>query len=164
MYNHFIELKPGFHAEAGCKFHAFVKDYCNDDHPDNHDCHIPWEEYQTVPVGEKSPDYDIINQLKNLNFEKPNLQLKIYPNPSNHIIKVLANIIGYNDKCPILLKFYTIDGKLVKNINISNGIEAEININDISSGYYLIASSAEFINKNNKLINLSYSDIIIIEN
>ncbi len=88
MYNHFIELKPGFHAESGCKFHAFIKDYCNDDHPEYHDCHIPWEEYQTVPLGSKSQDYDVINQLKNLNFSKPYLQLKIYPNPFSNYVKI----------------------------------------------------------------------------
>ncbi len=49
MKEHIIRLKPGFHAESGSTFHAFVKDYYEDGQQTK-PCTIPWEEEVTSSI------------------------------------------------------------------------------------------------------------------
>jgi len=72
-------------------------------------------------------------------------------------------IIRYDNDCPIIIKLYTINGKLVKTIKLNNGMVKSFDINDIKSGTYLVAGISEFTNERGISTNVSDSEIIIIE-
>ena len=72
-------------------------------------------------------------------------------------------IIGYDNDCPINIKFYTINGKLIKSVTVNNGAESFINISDIKSGTYLVAGISEFTNERGISTSVSDSELIIIE-
>ena len=68
--------------------------------------------------------------------ETDHQQFAIYPNPANDVLK----IINISDNQ--LVTIYSIDGKIIKRIEVSD--EAEINISDLQSGLYIIGVGNEF--------------------
>ena len=65
-----------------------------------------------------------------------NQHLTIYPNPVKDIL-IISNIPDNQ-----LVTIYSIDGKVIKRINVSNN--AEINISDLQAGIYIIGVGNEF--------------------
>ena len=158
MYDHQIHLTNGFHAEYGCEFHAYVKTECEET-----ECQIPWEDYGFAKAVANNENEDIVYLLRNKNYDNTKLQLTIYPNPSSQKISILAKIGDYGNQCPINIKLYTFSGEIIRNVTVSNGVESNIDVEEISSGAYLIAAESEFINDNGKSVSISASEIIIIE-
>ena len=68
--------------------------------------------------------------------ETDNQQLAIYPNPVNDIVKI-SNISDNQ-----LVTIYSVDGKIIKKISISD--EAEINVSELQPGLYIIGVGNEF--------------------
>ena len=68
--------------------------------------------------------------------EVENQQFTIYPNPAKDVLKI--NNLSDNQCVTI----HSIDGKMVKRIEIST--EAEINISDLRPGLYIIGVGNEF--------------------
>lgn len=68
--------------------------------------------------------------------EIENQHLAIYPNPATDVLKILNT--SENKSVTI----YSIDGKVVKRIEVSE--EAEINVSDLNSGLYIIGVGNEF--------------------
>ena len=68
--------------------------------------------------------------------ETENQQLSIYPNPVKEILRI-TNIPDNHS-----VTIYSIDGKAVKKIEVSES--AEINVSDLKSGLYIIGVGNEF--------------------
>ena len=68
--------------------------------------------------------------------EIENQHLTIYPNPATDVLKIL-NTSEYQS-----VTIYSIDGKVVKRIEVSN--EADINVSDLNTGLYIIGVGNEF--------------------
>ena len=68
--------------------------------------------------------------------EIENQHLTIYPNPATDVLKIL-NTSEYQS-----VTIYSIDGKVVKRIEVSN--EADINVSDLNAGLYIIGVGNEF--------------------
>ena len=68
--------------------------------------------------------------------EVENQQFAIYPNPATDVLKIL-NTSGNQS-----VTIYSIDGKVVKRIEVSD--EAEINVSDLKAGLYIIGVGNEF--------------------
>ena len=68
--------------------------------------------------------------------ETDNQQLAIYPNPVNDIVKI-SNVSDNQ-----LVTIYSVDGKIIKKISISD--EAEINVSELQPGLYIIGVGNEF--------------------
>ena len=68
--------------------------------------------------------------------EIENQHLTIYPNPATDVLKIL-NTSEYQS-----VTIYSIDGKVVKRIEVSN--EADINVSDLNAGLFIIGVGNEF--------------------
>lgn len=68
--------------------------------------------------------------------EVDNQQLTIYPNPANDVLKII------NTSDNQIVTIYSVDGKIIKKVNVSG--EAEINISELQAGLYLISIGNEF--------------------
>lgn len=68
--------------------------------------------------------------------EIENQHLTIYPNPATDVLKI-SNTSEYQS-----VTIYSIDGKVVKRIEVSN--EADINVSDLNAGLYIIGVGNEF--------------------
>ena len=68
--------------------------------------------------------------------EIENQHLTIYPNPATDVLKII-NTSEYQS-----VTIYSIDGKVVKRIEVSN--EADINVSDLNAGLYIIGVGNEF--------------------
>lgn len=68
--------------------------------------------------------------------EIENQHLTIYPNPATDVLKI-SNTSEYQS-----VTIYSIDGKVVKRIEVSN--EAEINVSELQTGLYIIGAGNEF--------------------
>ena len=68
--------------------------------------------------------------------EIENQHLAIYPNPVSDVLKIINT--SENQSVTI----YSIDGKVVKRIEVSE--EAEINVSDLNAGLYIIGVGNEF--------------------
>lgn len=67
--------------------------------------------------------------------EIENQQFAIYPNPAKDLIHVVT-------PHATSVQIYTIDGKIVKSVEVSE--DATINISDMNSGLYIIGAGNEF--------------------
>ena len=150
MYNHKINFQPGFHAESGSNFHAYINTGCN----------IPWEEYRTVKI---SVNDEKIKSIPKNKISKGNLKLFISPNPSSGSISLSTKISAYDKTCPVNIKFYSFNGKVVKEFTLNNGEKTETNAEGIASGSYLISAETEYINTKGDPVRLKATEIIVIE-
>ncbi len=64
-------------------------------------------------------------------------QFKLYPNPANGFVKIES------ENSIEIIHIYSIDGKLVRNINGKNGRFQELNLSNLERGMYLVALNSE---------------------
>ena len=90
---------------------------------------------ETVSVNLSEIRKAYFTALQDVN-EVENQQLSIYPNPAKDIL--IINNIYDNQEVTI----YSIDGKVIKRINVSG--ETSINISDLHSGMYIVSAGNMF--------------------
>jgi len=80
------------------------------------------------------------------NIIKLDKQVKIYPNPATDKVTIV-NSYGQ----PFIIKIYDLGGKVVKVMNLASD-KIQINVQDLSTGVYIIELSSEKKNMQEKLI------------
>jgi serine protease AprX len=73
-----VRLTPGFHAEPGTRFHAFI-----------HPCDAPGNSFHPKAMQAGAPEAEIENESVYVGME-------LYPNPANGSFTVRANFISEN--------------------------------------------------------------------
>ena len=72
-----------------------------------------------------------ILSIENLNKNKSQFNISIFPNPSSENIKITSNQNKFE------LSLYSVVGKIVKTQTINNG-KADINISNLEKGIYIL--------------------------
>jgi hypothetical protein len=72
-------------------------------------------------------------------------KFSVFPNPFSDVV----NIIGVNETQTVNYQLFTIDGKLIKNGMLDH---AQVNLNDLSKGMYLLQLSSEGKTETKKII------------
>jgi len=77
-----------------------------------------------------------------------NSQILVYPNPSSSTLHIDMSRVEINTSAIL----YSITGKKIKKINLSNQSVTELDISELSSGLYILKISGETINKTVKFL------------
>lgn len=118
-----IHLLPGFHANAGSKFHAFI-----------HRCSTPGNSFRSYVVDEMQ--FEEESEDESAMLERPPFTL--YPNPANDNITVA---LADSRKSITELIIYDMSGRLLKsygNFKSMSGDKITIDISDLSKGFFVI--------------------------
>ncbi len=113
-----VHLTPGFHAEQGAKFHAFI-----------HPCDVPGNSFQ--------PKAAIFVQ-SDLNKERDDEDetMLVFPDPAHDVLTLDP---GENDSAPSLttIRIYDTTGQLVLERQLQNGLE-QVDVSALRPGLYTV--------------------------
>lgn len=125
-----IQLKPGFHAKAGCTFHAYIEPSC---FPLPSSVRITNEETDTSHVNEIS---NIVSKV----IAEPVNTLTVLPNPNDGNMQVVYEI-AENEKG--ILEIYDIFGKSLITFELPGSNNTfQINASTLKDGIYFYSVTA----------------------
>jgi len=137
-----IHMFPGFHAQAGCEFHAYiVQENCSNNHaPEYADDYENEQENQYLEDSHNSNDETLPDNSGSISFQ-------IIPNPNtgSFTLEILANQnAGFN------VYIFDLTGKLVYE-NVVNEQRSTYEIN-LEKGIYIVRVTIDGKNSTRKLI------------
>jgi hypothetical protein len=120
-----IRFLPGFHAETGSNVHAWITETASF-------CNVAGTSSIVSQPDVKSVDLDKIKEVQEI---KDEMQLKVYPNPSNGQFRVA--ISGVTEEHSEI-QVYNLHGKVVYSGSMGNQATSEISIDDAVKGLYIL--------------------------
>ncbi len=140
-----IVLNNGFKAESGCSFKAYIQTCENQNYENNNEAYFD----------KRGTIQNLFNNTTPINLKKDSLNneqvfnLNLFPNPSNGLFTLEANINFEN----AILKIYDLNGKLLINQTLNPSVKKqELDLREFGIGMYFINFIKGDINISKKII------------